>query len=213
MNTITLIEANPILLEALTQLLNSEKEVTLKTTYNDTSQLCHIVEDPPDILWLDENQPVVMEAKFITQLQHDLPNTKILLYGLTDSVPILKQYYLAGICAYIPKTTSANDILIALSQVLAGKIHVPLALSKVLTSWFIGKNQKKISNNELTRREKEILMLIIDEFTTQEIARKLYISHSTVETHRINLIQKLGVKNTAGMVRVAIEVGYYEVRF
>lgn len=63
----------------------------------------------------------------------------------------------------------------------------------------------------MTRREKEVLQLIMDEYTTREIASKLFISHCTVETHRINLIQKLGVKNTAGMVRVAFEYGLFDV--
>jgi two-component system response regulator NreC len=59
----------------------------------------------------------------------------------------------------------------------------------------------------LTRREKEILQLIVDEKTTQEIADTLFLSVSTVETHRMNLISKLGVKNVAGLVKLTLERG------
>ena len=73
---------------------------------------------------------------------------------------------------------------------------------------------KNVSTNPLlpriTRREKEILKLIVDEHTTQEISEKLFISLSTVETHRANLLSKLNVRNTAGLVRVAVEKGLVE---
>ena len=73
---------------------------------------------------------------------------------------------------------------------------------------------KTVSTNPLlpriTRREKEILKLIVDEHTTQEISEKLFISLSTVETHRANLLSKLNVRNTAGLVRVAVEKGLVE---
>jgi len=61
----------------------------------------------------------------------------------------------------------------------------------------------------LTPRENEVLQLIVEEHTINEIAKKLFISQCTVETHRVNLIHKLGVKNTAGLVRVAFEAGLY----
>jgi DNA-binding CsgD family transcriptional regulator len=60
---------------------------------------------------------------------------------------------------------------------------------------------------KLTKREKEIINLIVNEYTTSEIAEKLFISEKTVETHRKNLLQKLNVRNTAGLVRIAMEKG------
>jgi DNA-binding CsgD family transcriptional regulator len=60
---------------------------------------------------------------------------------------------------------------------------------------------------KLTRREKEVLDLILSEYTTQEIAEKLFISTKTVESHRTNLLQKTGTRNTAGLVRIALEKG------
>ncbi|MCR9014596.1 helix-turn-helix transcriptional regulator [Aquiflexum sp. XJ19-11] len=67
------------------------------------------------------------------------------------------------------------------------------------------------AKHSLTKREKEILQLIVEEYTTQEIANKLFISFCTVETHRLHLIQKMGVRNTAGLVREAVARNIYPI--
>lgn len=91
-------------------------------------------------------------------------------------------------------------------------MYIPASMSKAFATWITVADHKKKQDNKLTQREQEILQLIVEEFTTSEIAKKLYIGQCTVETHRINLIQKLGVKNVAGLVRVALEAGLYHAR-
>jgi len=88
-----------------------------------------------------------------------------------------------------------------------GNRFLPKKISDILLNDSIGLEHSSYFIPKLTAREKEILALIIKEFTTEEIAAKIFISTKTVESHRSNLIQKLGVKNTAGLVRVAFEKG------
>ncbi|MDX1617807.1 MAG: response regulator transcription factor, partial [Balneolaceae bacterium] len=80
-------------------------------------------------------------------------------------------------------------------------------ISKLITDSYL--NKSDAGNNDLalniTKREREILALIVDGYTSQEIANKLYISPRTVDTHRFNLMQKLDIKNTAGLVRFALK--------
>ena len=78
-------------------------------------------------------------------------------------------------------------------------------MTTAFASWLTESAPKKKTGCKLTQREQEVLQLIVDEFTTTEIAKKLFIGQCTVETHRIKLIQKLGVKNTAGLVREAVQ--------
>jgi DNA-binding NarL/FixJ family response regulator len=82
-------------------------------------------------------------------------------------------------------------------------------MSKMKINFFrsLGKNSSKNLIPKLTSREKEVLELTSQEFTTEQIATKLFISNKTVESHKSNLFQKLGVKNSAGLVRVAFEKG------
>lgn len=82
-------------------------------------------------------------------------------------------------------------------------------ISKILLNESLGKiGVSSFFIPKLTNREKEILLLISKEYTTQQIAAEIFISNKTVESHRNNLMQKLGVKNSAGLVRVAFEKGF-----
>lgn len=164
---------------------------------------------PPDLLWLDADLPDVQETDLLKQIRRQWPQTRILIFGTSESVPEIKKYFKQGISGYLPKTSSALEIHLALTVMAQGELYVPASLNRTFTAWLTDRPRKKKPGNELTQREKEILTLIVEEHTTNEIARKLFISQCTVETHRINIIQKLGVKNTAGLVRVAFEAGLY----
>ena len=94
---------------------------------------------------------------------------------------------------------------IALSSIGRNEIYVSLSLTQQFSNWLCQDNTKKQTTMNLTPREQEVLKLIVEEYTTKEIAQKLFICPSTVETHRLKLIQKMGVKNTAGLVRIAVE--------
>ena len=108
---------------------------------------------------------------------------------------------------YLLKNTSQKELTEAIKSVIQGKRYLPKKISDILLNDSIGINNSSYFIPKLTVREKEILHLIIQEFTTEEIAAKIFVSTKTVESHRSNLIQKLGVKNTAGLVRVAFEKG------
>ena len=101
------------------------------------------------------------------------------------------------------KNSSLDEIILGIDTVSQGKLYLHESLGDV----FFNKTNSFRSDYipKLTRREKEILKLILDENTTIEIANKLFISISTVETHRANLFLKTGVKNMAGLIKIAIE--------
>ena len=108
---------------------------------------------------------------------------------------------------YLLKNTDKKELTEAIKSVIEGKRYLPKKISDILLNDSIGIQNSNYFIPKLTVREKEILNLIIQEFTTEEIAVKLFVSTKTVESHRSNLIQKLGVKNSAGLVRVAFEKG------
>ena len=111
-----------------------------------------------------------------------------------------------GADGYLHKNSGADEIIQAIQDVMQGRIYVSEEISSNLLQ---AKNLAPLVSNSpfprLSAREKEILGLIIDEKTTQEIAQQLFIGFGTVETHRRNIMIKLGVKNTAGLVRTALE--------
>jgi len=98
-------------------------------------------------------------------------------------------------------------MLQAIEQVAAGEQYLSPAVSEKLVAAALRQPKQAGFIPKLTRREKEVLGLILEEFTNVEIAEKLFISLSTVETHRRHLCEKLGARNTAGLVRDAIKFG------
>ncbi len=112
-----------------------------------------------------------------------------------------------GTKGYVLKNTGQDEVIQAINTVYSGKMYLDEAVNDIVTNSVAISTAAKANNPfpTLSRREKEVLQLILDEYTTQEIANKLFISFGTVETHRRNMLIKTGARNTAGLVRIAFE--------
>jgi DNA-binding NarL/FixJ family response regulator len=120
-----------------------------------------------------------------------------------DVLTQMKQMLQKGCLGYLLKDVSPEILIRAIETVNNGEQFLNEDLKKQLLNSLSGQDSKQL----ITRREKEILKLILEENTNQEIANKLFLSLRTVENHRNNLLQKLNVKNTAGLVKVALQEG------
>ena len=110
-----------------------------------------------------------------------------------------------GAHGYLLKNTDKLEILEALKTVLSGELYIQKDIQKKLLNQT---TNKKVGNGlkpNLTRREQDVLVAISEELTTQQISEKLFISVKTVETHRMNIMSKLGAKNSVGIMKIAIE--------
>jgi len=163
----------------------------------------------PDLVIMDINMGGMSGIETTEKLIKKFKDIKIL--GLTmyeDSHHIINMMQ-AGAMGYILKDSDLQEIVDAIRTIHSGESYFSNDVSSTLMHQFMkSKEEEKILQSvelELTPREIEILKLIAEEFTNQEIAEKLFISQRTVDTHRRNLIQKLNAKNTAGLVRYAIK--------
>ena len=208
--TFVVIEAIPLLLYAIREIIESKPDYQIIRQSGDLHGLNEILQEiNPDVLWLDSIMLEASEEGTLPRIHRKFPNVKILLFGVEENVPVIRKYFKQGIFAYLPKTADAEEIGLALNCLELGELYIPPSLNQTFTSWLTDPVRKKKPGCKLTQREQEVLHLIVEEYTTLEIARQLYISQCTVETHRINLIQKLGVKNVAGLVREAIQRQLY----
>lgn len=211
MTKIILFESIPLLRQSLVEHLSSEDQIIIPGPATASGVLPLLSEENPDILWLDETIPEIAETELLLNIHRKFPKVLILLFGTSTSITAIKKHYKHGIHAFVLKTATIEEIQSALQEILQGNLFIPASLTRTFRAWLTNDKplRKKKHGDDLTQREKEILELIVEEHTTCEIAKKLFISHCTVETHRVHLIQKLGVKNTAGLVRVAFEAGLY----
>ena len=109
---------------------------------------------------------------------------------------------------YVPKNAEKSELLKAINTIVLGKKY----FSKEITDFYTQNafNKKKDQQIKLSKREVDVIKLIAQEYTTQEIADKLFLSKHTIESYRKNLISKLNVRNLAGITKYALKMGYIE---
>jgi len=142
------------------------------------------------------------------ELKQQFPALRIFALTMHNSGSYLQSMITNGASGYILKDADLEELLEAIHTVYKGGTHFSSrATEKLLSSMAKPEatTRKSFTNLKISQREKEILSLIVKEYTTAEIAEKLFVSINTVETHRANLLMKLDCKNVAGLVRVALE--------
>ncbi len=158
---------------------------------------------PVEVLLLDINLPDLQGDELCKRLVTEHTKLKIIGLSTFDQSVVVKDLIDAGAQGYLTKDAGLADIEAAVQVVLeGGKYLTPNIAAR------FAKMDEESRSMRLTRREEDILKLISQELTTREIAEKLCVSEKTVESHRAHLLQKLGVRNIAGLVREAILRGF-----
>lgn len=155
-----------------------------------------------DVLLLDINMPGMDGIEVATRLKEMGYSVQILVLTMHNEPQFTKQLIELGVKGCLVKNAGRQEMIHAIKTVYQGKRYYGEEITEALFD-SIDKSQKAVERAELTKREVEVLKLIAQEYTTQEIAEELFISTHTVETHRKNLLSKLQVKNSAGLARYA----------
>jgi DNA-binding NarL/FixJ family response regulator len=182
----------------------------LYTTQSGHQLLEHFQSDLPDVLLMDIQMPEISGIDLCKQITKQHPSVKIIAFTSFDDSNYVKQIFRSGAKGYLLKNSDKQTIVKAVETVMQNEEYMDDAIKKILLQESITGQRRSIFEVPLTKREKEILKLIADGLSSQEIANKLFISLRTVETHRLNLNQKLDVKNTAGLVKEALKRGFID---
>jgi DNA-binding NarL/FixJ family response regulator len=199
-----IVEDHPIVSDSLTNLINSsdlELECHHVTTAHDG--LAWLNGNKAGIILLDINLPDMSGIEFCTIAKSRHADLKILAITSIEQRHVVDQMLAAGANGFILKSSDTSEILEAIKQIINGNSYISQSVADLLKG--------KLSTNGnlpiLTRREVEVLKLIADGLTNQEIADKLFISSWTVDSHRKNLLLKFNAKNTAILVKTAVTSG------
>lgn len=162
----------------------------------------------PTVLILDLNMPRLHGIEVLRQTRTSSPHTRVLILSMHNDEAYVIETLRAGAMAYILKGSESQEIARALTEVLAGRRF----LSAPLSEWAINALVAKPADNadplqSITPRERMVLQLAAEGASNSEIAEKLFISPRTAETHRTNLLRKLGLQTQTDLVRFAIRKG------
>jgi len=209
MDTIRVILADDhdLFVEGLTALLQDAPHIHFVGTASNGEEAVDLASEHTnaDIFIMDLSMPKMDGIQAARELKKRKCRIPILALTQNDDGGSVSRAMKAGFVGYILKTASRDEFVEAIQTVASGEQYFSDRAKDALIFSMTGRERPdKVA---LTKREKEILKLITAELTTNEIAETLFISPYTVETHRKNLIQKLGVRNLAGLVRYAVEHG------
>ncbi len=209
MINVLLADDHKMFMEGMSSLLSGEENINIVgQALHGTVVLDFVGKQKVDLILLDVNMPDLDGIEISKQVKLKSSETKILAVTMHNEESFLTNMIKSGASGYILKNTGKKELMEAIETVMAGKNYFSKEVTEnLLHSMMPGEKRTASARGEeikISRREKEVLKLICEEFTTPEIADKLCISLNTVESHRSNLLTKLNVRNLAGLVRVAI---------
>ncbi len=195
-----LVEDHPLFLNALSQLISgigNVKVVGAKLSANEA--LSFLKDNKVDLVITDIDMPEMDGVALSAIIRKEYPWINILVVSMLNKNITTSQLLDLGISGYLLKNANKNEFVTAINTITKGNSYFSAEIKETL---FEKRNSPSI---RLTNREKEILELISKELTMQEIAEVLFISPSTVVTHRKRLLQKFEVRNTAGLIHKAMK--------
>lgn len=204
-----------MLLDGMKALLRDVEDIiVVGEASNGSDVLQYLEQHPVDVILMDISMPVMNGIETTSHIVHKYPNVRVIALTMHGERSFISRVLKAGAAGYVLKNTGKQDLLQAIRKVASGGTYISHEVASVMMEQFMPqaarRNGTGTAASELTKREEEILRLIAQEMTNNEIADRLFISMHTVETHRKNLIRKIGVKNTAGLVKYALQQGLAE---
>jgi len=205
---ILIADDHTMFLQGIISLLEQEPNIEIVGKAVNGLEALQVIEQiPVDLLILDISMPEMDGIELSKILKKKFSAIKILVVSTHSNVSIISRLIRIGVNGYLLKNAEKAELLKAINTIASGDNY----FSEETEEKHLSNNlriEKQVSTlTELSSREKEILVLIAHEYNTAEIAEKTFISLNTVNTHRKNLLSKLNAKNTAGLVKYAVENG------
>lgn len=168
-----------------------------------------VVKHSPAVIIMDYQMPLLNGIDSAEEIQRRSPQTQVILLTMHDNETYALQALKCGIRGYVLKDQASTDLANAVREVLGGAIYLSPRISEAVLKLLMSK--KELPTDLLTCREKQVLQLIAEGYTTKEVADLLHISVKTAESHRSQIMSRLDIHNIAGMVHYAIRHGIVDV--
>lgn len=209
MKTIMLVDDHKIIRDGLKLYFEDSSEYEVAAEAENGVQALKVLEGQEfDIVITDISMPEMDGITLTQKIKEKNATQKVMALTMMGENQHIKHMLSAGVNGYILKNSDKSEILNAIKTILSGENYYSNEVTKIIMDSMAGKRkptQRLTLETPLTNREKEVLKLIVKEYSNQEIADELFISPRTVDAHKRNLLEKTGCKNIAGLVVYALE--------
>lgn len=209
---VLLADDHPVVRDGLRSIIEKKSEdiEVIGEASNGNEVLKIAKKKPVDIFILDISMPILNGIETANRLIKMDSKNKIIFLSIHDSKIFVEKAFKSGARGYILKESATEEVIYAIHEVYKDKFFLSPGISKFIINGFLSNEYYQNSNmliNNLTKREREILQLLAESITNKEIAKILNLSLNTVESHRKNIMRKLGIHKYADLVRYAIKEG------
>ncbi|WP_428667530.1 response regulator transcription factor [Runella sp.] len=199
-----------ILLESLAILLEKKEDIQVVAKATNGLEVLQLVEETPiDIVVSDLNMPYLGGIEITIRLKERFPHIKVVLLTMIEEASQIREAIQAGAWGYVLKSATPDELRKALTEINEGRRYFSRDIEKQLASipnpQVPGGYEIVDGVPQLTKREIEIIRFIVQDLSSEAIAKQLNISTHTIETHRRNIFKKLGLNTVVGLVRFAIK--------
>ncbi len=210
---VLLAEDHTIVREGLRLLLESQSDITVVGEAGSGREAVSLAQQHhPDVVIMDLHMPDLNGLEATRLIRDLLPDVQVLVLTMYESDEYFFQAIEAGAAGYVLKKAATDDLVRAVRAVAQGDAFLYPSMARRLLEDYRQRKQPLPTSGlaALSEREREVFMLLAQGLTNQQIAEKLVISPSTVQTHRAHIMEKLGLKTTADLIRYAIRHGLIE---
>lgn len=199
---VMLTEDHPLVTEGIKAMLEGERDIQCISTCGTGDMLRHLLhQHQPDVILMDINLPDANGVDLCAEIKKVYSGIGIIALSINNHPSVIRQMMESGADGYVLKDAGKQEILTAIRSVMQHKSFFSHSVAQVMHSPENG------SLPALTRREREVLELIADGLTNREIAEKLFVDVTTVDSHRKNMLSKYGAKNASALIKLAITRG------
>lgn len=211
---VLLVDDHAILREGIKALLEKQDNIEVVAEAADGREaISRVAQFRPDVVVLDISMPMMDGLESTRQMKRENPDIKVLVLTMHDNEEYFFQLLRAGASGYVTKKSVSRELVSAIEAVYRGESFFCPSMAKFLLSDFLrlDKAVENTDQEELTPREREIVKLIAEGYTNQQIADLLHRSVKTIESHRSNILRKLGIHDSIELVKYAVRKKLIEI--
>ena len=214
--TVFLADDHTIVRQGLAKLLEGEPDLRVIGEAENGREAVEKVEKlKPDIVLMDIAMPMLNGIEATRQIRKICPQTKVIILSMHSHDRYISELFSLGASGYLLKSSTGTDIIDAIHAAQKGSTYLSPSISDKVIEDYLSLKKKSHQDdlyNRLSNREREVFQMIAEGRSTREISELLYVSPSTVKTHRANIMEKLEMENLSQLIQFAIHIGIVELQ-